>query len=146
MRRLALVAAPLLMLANAAAAENRGAWPSADMLARQFERIAFSSEYGGTHRLGRLIRWTGPIRIRLTGHLLDGFRVEVERQLVELRELSGLSIEIVSDTAEGLPPAMTVEFSTSRGGTTFEPSAPCRTLIWDTAYLIRRVHIYITPY
>src|SRR5581483_9806228 len=120
-RLLALLAAPWLAAASLlpaepAAGENRSGWPSAETLARQFERIAFTSEFGGQSRAGRLIRWVDPIRVRLTGHVPDRFRVEVERQLAELRELSGLSIEIAREGGEGLPPPMTVEFSTSRGG------------------------------
>ena len=146
MRGLALLAAPLLVLAGGALAESRSAWPSREVLARQFERIAFTSEFGGQNRAGRLIRWNGPVRVRLTGHMPDRFRAEVERQLAELRMLSGLTIEIASEGAEGLPPALTVEFSSSRGGTTFDPEAPCRTLIWETGYVINKVQIYITPY
>jgi len=149
MRTLGLFAAPLLFSLAAAAplhAQSRSAWPSSDMLARQFERIAFSSEFGGQYRLGRLIRWQGAIRVRLAGHYPDRFKVEVERQLAELRALSGLSIELAQASGEAAPPQMTVEFSTSRGGTTFDPEAPCRTLIWETNYVIRRVQIYITPY
>lgn len=148
MRRLALTAAALFVIAGGAQGQtkSRAAWPSADVLARQFERIAFTSEFGGEYRAGRLIRWQGPIRVRLAGHFPDRFKVEVERQLAELRQLSGLSIEIAEGGSEGVAPQMTVEFSTSRGGTTFDPQAPCRTLIWETSFVIRKVQIYITPY
>ena len=148
MRALGLIAAPFLVFLAAAApapAQSR-AWPTADTLARQFERIAFSSEFGGEYRAGRLIRWQGPIRVRLAGHYPDRFKVEVERQIAELRQLSGLAIELAPAGGEASPAQMTVEFSTSRGGTTFDPEAPCRTLIWETAFVIRRVQIYITPY
>src|SRR5690349_23042147 len=125
MRGLALAAVSMLLLAGPAEAESRVAWPSAEIMARQFERIAFSSEYGGQYRTGMLVRWDGPIRVRITGHVPDRFRVEVERQLAELRQLSGLSIELAEASGEALPAPMTVEFSNSRGGTTFEPDAPC---------------------
>jgi len=148
MRPLALTAAALFVIAGGAQGQtqSRAAWPSADVLARQFERIAFTSEFGGEYRTGRLIRWQGPIRVRLAGHFPDRFKVEVERQLAELRQLSGLSIDIAEGGSEGTAPQMTVEFSNSRGGTTFDPEAPCRTLIWETGYVIRKVQIYITPY
>ena len=148
MRALALAAVPMLLLGAAApaAAESKQRWPAPEILARQFERIAFTSEYGGEARAGRLIRWQGPIRVRITGHFPDRFRAEVERQLAELRQLSGLAIDIAEAAGEAQPAPMTIEFSTSRGGTTFEPDAPCRTLIWETGYVIRRVQIYITPY
>ena len=146
--RAALLALPMLALAGGAGAETRArtAWPSQEVLARQFERLAFSSEFGGEYRAGRLIRWQSPLRVRITGHYPDRFRLEVERQLAELRQLSGLEIEVVSGGAESAPAAMTIEFSQSRGGTTFDPEAPCRTLIWETAYIIRRVQIFIAPY
>jgi hypothetical protein len=150
MRRLALLAVPMLVLGGGAdsqtAAQSRSAWPAPEVLARQFERIAFSSEFGGEYRAGRLIRWQGPLRVRLNGHYPDRFRAEVERQLNELRQLSGIDIEIVAGTSEGASPPMTIEFSSSRGGTSFDPEAPCRTLIWETAYVIRRVQIFIAPY
>lgn len=151
MRHLARIALPILALAAAgtAAAEapvqGRG-WPSPEVLARQFERIAFSSEFGGQYRAGRMIRWDGPITVRITGHAPDRFRVEVERQLAELRQLSGLAIDFAPDGAEGAAPSMTIEFSQSRGGTNFDPNAPCRTLIWESGFVIRRVQVYITPY
>lgn len=149
MLRTARLALPFLALAAAggdASAQTRSAWPSADVLARQFERIAFSSEFGGQYRAGRLIRWEGPITVRITGHAPDRFRTEVERQLAELRQLSGLAIDFAAGAAEGAAPAMSIEFSASRGGTNFDPNAPCRTLIWETEFVIRRVQVYITPY
>lgn len=146
MLRLALLAASMLVLAGGALSETRSPWPAREVLARQFERIAFTSEFGGENRAGRLIRWSGPIRVRLSGHMPDRFRAEVERQLGELRELSGLAIAIAGEGSEGLPASMTVEFSNSRGGTAFDPDAPCRTLIWETDHVIHRVQIYIAPY
>ncbi len=148
MRALAMAAVPFLLLGAAAPAAGQAKvrWPAPEILARQFERIAFSSEFGGEYRSGRLIRWQGPIRVRIAGHFPDRFRVEVERQLAELRRNSGLAIDIAEATGEAQPPQMTLEFSTSRGGTSFDPEAPCRTLIWETGYVIRRVQIYIAPY
>jgi hypothetical protein len=135
-----------LAVAAPAHAQSRTAWPSADTLARQFERIAFSSEFGGEYRAGRLIRWQAPIRVRLAGHYPDRFKTEVERQLADLRQHSGLAIELTAANGEAAPAQLTVEFSHSRGGTSFDPEAPCRTLIWETAFIIRRVQIYIAPY
>ena len=63
-----------------ARAETRAGWPANELLVRQFERIAFSSEFGGPHRHGRMIRWQGPIVVRLTGTVAAGFRAEVETQ------------------------------------------------------------------
>ena len=149
MLRAARLALPFLTFAAAgggAIAESRGAWPSPDMLARQFDRIAFTSEFGGQYRAGKLIRWEGPVTVRITGHAPDRFRTEVERQMAELRQLSGLAIDFAPEAAEGNAPSMVIEFSTSRGGTKFDPNAPCRTLIWETEFVIRRVQIYITPY
>jgi hypothetical protein len=124
---------------------ERRTWPSPNLLARQFERIAFSSEFGGQYRAGRLIRWDGPITVRITGHAPDRFRAEVERQIAELRQLSGLSIDFAAEGGESTP-TMIVEFSQSRGATNFDPNAPCRTLIWESGFVIRKVQIYITPY
>lgn len=144
--RLAFLALPLIAAAAGAAAETRPAWPAQGALARQFERIAFSSEFGGQYRAGRLIRWQGPIRIRLAGQEPERFRAEIERQVAELGQLSGLEITIGDGAADGPPAGMTIEFSTSRGGTAFDPDAPCRTLIWESGFVIRRVQIYIAPH
>ena len=87
MLRLARIAFALLAFCAAdAMAQSRNGWPSPAMLARQFERVAFTSEFGGQYRAGRLIRWEGPITVRITGHVPDRFRTEVERQLAELRQ------------------------------------------------------------
>lgn len=144
--RLAFLALPLIAAAADAAAETRPAWPAQDVLARQFERIAFSSEFGGQYRAGRLIRWQGPVRVRLVGQFPDRFRVEIERQVAELRLLSGLEFTFGEGAADGPPAGMTIEFSASRGGTAFDPDAPCRTLIWESGFVIRRVQIYIAPW
>ena len=144
--RLAFLALPLIAFAAGdVLAETRPAWPSPAALARQFERIAFSSEFGGQYRAGRLIRWQGPIRVRLAGLEPERFRAEIERQVAELAQLSGLEISFGESAADGPPAGMTIEFSASRGGTGFDPEAPCRTLIWESAFVIKRVQIYITP-
>lgn len=145
--RTALLALPLVLASAAGtAAENRNGWPSQAELARQFERIAFSSEFGGQYRAGRLIRWTGAVPIRLKGHVLHRFRTEVERHVAQLRRASGLDLVVTAAAEEGPPRGITIEFSTSRGGTSFDPEAPCRTVMWDSAFAIERVQIYITPY
>ena len=150
--RLASVAVPFVAAALAAGcavdavAENRVVWPSHATLARQFDRIAFSSEFGGQYRKGRLIRWQGPIRVRLVGANTERFRPEVEQQLAELRQLSGLEITIGDGGSDALPAGMTIEFSNSRGGTSFDPEAPCRTLIWESGFVIKRVQIFIAPH
>jgi hypothetical protein len=145
MHRLALLLLPLLLLCSPAQGEGRGAWPRPELLARQFDRIAFSSEHGGHYRAGRLIRWQGPVRVRLAGATSPQIRDEVERQLAQLRHHSGLVIEIVADAAPEAAPGIRVEFSFSRGGTTFEPEAPCRTLIWEQNFVIERALVYISP-
>lgn len=146
--RIVLGAAAALYLAFAAAfagpaaAQNRPAPPSAELLARQFERIAFSSEYGGAHRAGRLIRWREPIVVAILGDDTGAFRAEVEGQLAELRALTRHPIDFQRGEA---PASLVIEFSTSRGATTFEPGAPCRTVMWDRDFAIYRARIYITP-
>ncbi len=142
----ALAGAILLLLAQPPA---RPSWaqplPSAETLLRQFETVAFNSEFGGSHRAGRLIRWQGPIVIQLSGRNSAAYRPEVEVQLAELRQLSGLVIELPEFPNAERPANFRIEFSQSRGGTTFDPSAPCRTLIYDKNFVIQRVDIYIAP-
>jgi hypothetical protein len=144
-RRRSCAIAAAVAFALAASAAQAQPMPSAETLARQFEAVAFSSEFGGAHRGGRLIRWQGPIVVRISGRNSAAYRPEVEVQLAELRRLSGLAIELPEFPTTERPANFEIEFSRSRGGTTFDPGAPCRTLIYDRNFVIQRVTVFITP-
>jgi len=118
--------------------------PSVDVLVRQFDNIAFSSEYHGEHRRGRLIKWTGPIRIRILGTYAERFRPEVQAQVDRLVALSGLSIQIV-DGAAAQRANLDLNFSPRGHYWSFEPEAPCRTIFFDRSYAIQRVEVFISP-
>lgn len=145
--RTGLFIASLLLLAvgTAAAQQHRSVMPAEETLARQFEAIAFSNEFGGAYRRGRIVRWDGPIRVRLEGRNPHRYRDEVQAQLDELARLSGLSIELVTWASIYNPPNMVISFSNRRGARTLDPDAPCLTLIYDRGYVIRRVEIHISP-
>ncbi|MGE0735095.1 MAG: DUF2927 domain-containing protein [Alphaproteobacteria bacterium] len=118
--------------------------PSVDVLVRQFENIAFSAEYLGEHRRGRLIKWTGPIRIRILGSYAQRFRPEVQAQIDLLVALSGLSIQIV-DGAATQRANVDINFSPRGRYWSLEPEAPCRTIFFDRSYAIERVEVFINP-
>ncbi len=115
------------------------------LLIRQFEAIAFSAEFGGKHRRGRIVKWDGPIRVRVRGYNAIKYVAEVQAQLRELSRLSGLTIELVNWSNAAAPPNLDINFTTTAGSSRFDPSAPCRTLFHDRAFVIQRVEIYIAP-
>lgn len=118
--------------------------PSVDILVRQFENIAFSAEYLGEHRRGRIVKWTGPIRIRILGGYAERFRPEVQAHIDRLIALSGLSIQIVGGTAAARA-NLDLHFTSVRHYWTFEPDAPCRTIFFDHSFAIQRVEVFISP-
>ncbi len=65
-------------------------------LLRQFEQLAFYTEFGGPQRQGRLVKWDRPILVTLTGPGAAKFHTEIEAQIEELRRLSGLFIQFVA--------------------------------------------------
>lgn len=124
----------------------RSEMPPATLLERQFEKIAFSAEYGGVHRRGRIVKWIGPIRVRIRGFNSLLYLQEVEAQLRELRMLTGLPIDLVNWSNAGLPPNLDINFTAqpAKAGL-FDPTAPCRTIFHDSGFVIRRVEIFISP-
>jgi hypothetical protein len=139
-----LLAALAILFSATAAPAHAQPMPSLDVLVRQFEAVTFESEFGGAHRAGRLIKWQGPVVIRLRGLTTEQIRREVERHVAELRYLSGLPIEVLAEH-DGRPANVTIDFSNSRGATRFEPGAPCRAVIYDRGFVITRAEIFIAP-
>ncbi len=75
------------------------AMPPLDVLVAQFERIAFSSEFGGNNRRGRIIKWARPIRVRIGGWRSERSRTVVRDVLSRLSALSGLQIDLLEPGA-----------------------------------------------
>lgn len=115
------------------------------LLVKQFEAIAFSAEFGGRHRVGRIVKWDGPIRVRVNGVNAVKYIPELQAQLRELARLSGLTIELVNWSNAAAPPNVDIHFVATARTSQFDPSAPCRTLFHDRNYVIQRVEIYIAP-
>ncbi len=118
--------------------------PSPTLLARQFETIAFSSEFAGAHRRDRLVKWQEPVVVRLRGANPEWYRDEVEAQLAELRRLSGLAMTIVAANDLNRPANLTIQFSHALGDKRFDRNAHCLTVITDRAFVIRRAEVHIT--
>lgn len=76
---------------SAQAATQPGPTPEAIAYHRE---IAGSSEYGATHQL---LHWRSPLRIQIRGSPTPADRAELDRIIAELRELTGLEIDVVSD-------------------------------------------------
>ncbi len=141
---IALAALAAALLAAPAAAQNGVQMPTQDLLVRQFQAIAFSNEYGGEQRFGRLVRWAQPIRVGVTGVNAAAFMPEVNRHLAALRRLVGVPIEVVSDWQVWARPNLEVVFT----GGPINPAAACRTEFLDTnfaatGYTITRVKVVI---
>ncbi len=136
--------APFMLSPALAAAQTM---PSATVLLRQFEAVAFTSEYGGAHRRGRLVKWLEPVVVRLRGVNAESYRGEVEVQLSELRRLSGLEMTIVAANDLNRPANLNIQFSRSLGDKRFERDAHCLTVVTERGFVIRRaeVHIAIEP-
>lgn len=115
------------------------AMPPLDVLVAQFERIAFSNEYGGQHRLGRIVKWQRPVRIRIRGRNAHRYRHEVAEMVTQLRRLSGLNMELLERRDQ---PGVNfeIEFVDSRP----PGKALCETIFRLKYFAIVRVHIFIT--
>ncbi len=133
----------LLLLAVFPAASAAAQMPPIEDLLGQFERIAFASEFGGQARKGRLIKWTGPIRARITGPGAARFRAEVEQQFVELRRLSGLDIRFLPDRSVAGAANMEIVFVNDGARRAANGRAPCVTHLDVQGFALRSARIYI---
>lgn len=144
-RRLAALVAivvPALLPGGAATADES---PDFDRLVRQFEVVAFGSEFGGLHREGRIVKWAGPIRVRIRGFDADRYRDEVRDHLRDLERLTGLEIRLITWSSGMVPPDIDVNFVSARGMHPQDPLAPCLTRAADTHFILRRAEIFIAP-
>jgi len=66
-------------------------------LINQFHQVAFTGEYDGMHPRGRIIKWTGPLRLHITGIGSSTYFDEVERFAGTLAQLTGTRIQLVND-------------------------------------------------
>lgn len=115
------------------------AMPPLDVLVAQFERIAFSNEFGGQHRRGRIVKWQRPVRIGVRGRDARRYRHEVAKMVAQLRRLSGLDIVLLERRNQpGLN--FEIEFVDNRP----PGKALCETTFRLKRFVIVRVHIFIT--
>lgn len=66
-------------------------------LINQFHQVAFTGEYDGRRPRGRIIKWTGPLRLHITGIGSSTYFDEVERFAGTLARLTGTRIQLVND-------------------------------------------------
>lgn len=66
--------------------------PPLSLLVEQFNRVALKSETGGRDRHGRIIKWNGPIRVKLSGVTSGPIRDEVISMLHWLSALTGVQM------------------------------------------------------
>lgn len=144
-----VIAALSFLTSGSSLARDRAAWmPPFDVLMRQFETIAFRSEFGGAHRRGRLIKWTGPITVRLSGADAERYAPEVSAQLEQLARLSGLSIRLVGGSGLLQDANMVIHFVAGPQGVGrgIDRDAACTTTVYDREFAITRVEITITAH
>lgn len=82
---------------------------TADRLAAQFSRVAFGDEYDPKRRIGRIRKWTGPVRIALRGAWASRYRATARDHAVALAKLTGLSVDVLPPGAAGAN--LTVHFA-----------------------------------
>lgn len=122
-----------------AMAQNGAQMPTQDLLVRQFQAIAFSNEHGGAHRFGRLIRWTDPIQVEVSGPNASAYMPEVNRHLAKLRGLTALPIEVIGAWAPWKRANLEIVFTTGA----YDAQAACRTEIRDRNYRIVHARVFI---
>jgi len=148
--RVALVASAVAALFVAPAAAQQPpnpyhppltqAMPPLDVLVAQFERIAFSSEFGGNNRRGRIIKWARPIRVRIGGWRSERSRTAVRDVLSRLSALSGLQIDLLEPGASSVA-NLTILFRDK----SIPGQALCNTFIDKYPnFIITKVRIVIT--
>lgn len=74
---------------------------TADRLIAHFEAVVLSDQYEPTRDLGRVRKWTGPIRIALRGGEVPRFRAIVRGYAAELAALTRLRIEVLEQPEAG---------------------------------------------
>jgi hypothetical protein len=117
--------------------------PLAEMMA-QYRAIAFGGEMGPGRYRDRVIKWVGPVVIRLRGHGARRYRREVMRHLHVLARLTGLSFTV-------LPPGsrmranMTVTFVYNGGRGPADRERACESWAYNTPdYVIYRAEVRIS--
>ena len=75
---------------------GRDAMPDAGLLLSHFEAVAFTDQYDPKRDVGRVRKWTGPIRIALHGAEAPRFGAVIRRYAVELAGLTQLSIDVLA--------------------------------------------------
>lgn len=117
--------------------------PPLDVLVSQFEHIAFSNEFGGEHRRGRIVKWITPIRVAIRGSNADAYEGDVLAMIAQLKRLTGLDIALA-----GWLEAGAINFEIEFGGTIpaklRATGAACATYIDDQNFAITRVRIVIS--
>jgi len=117
--------------------------PSVDVLLHQFERIGFHNEFGGQHRDGRLMKWSGPLRVRLKGAGAERYREEIEAHFETLRRLTRLDISIV-EWWWPWEANVEIEFTTWSAEMRWRGVAPCRAEVYDRGFVLASARIVIS--
>lgn len=141
MRRPALVLLALVV-AFAATAARAAEVPDRETLARQFQTIAFSAEFGESGRRGHLVKWIEPIRIALAGIDRRYYPLINERILL-LTELSGQLIGYADPPGEA---NLRIRFvSREQVRRVSGQDAPCATRAITRGGVIVHAQILIAP-
>jgi len=143
--RLALfVLLPFLMVMFVAPHGHAGSSKDTDynrLLFTLFHKTAFYSEFGGSHRKGRIVKWTQPIKAQIFGPNAALYREEVAKHLKVLHHLSGVPIEILPDFAEGAN--LRIHLLSSQAISQIKPGADCYAELHDKNYQVVHADVYI---
>lgn len=142
----ALAACLALGLSGSAAAQTpytHSTPPLAEMMA-QYRAIAFGGEMGAGRYRDRIIKWTGPVVIRLRGPGAERYRGEVMNHLHVLARLTGLPITVLPP-GSAMGANLTVTFIHNGGRGPDDPERACETWVYNTPdYVIYRAKVTIS--
>lgn len=110
-----LMLAPVLAGPAAAQSRQRQIPPLAELVG-QYRRVALSAEFGGAYRRGRIIKWNGPIVVRLRGDNVRRYTGEVVRHFTLLAKLTGLRFRVLGPGAPARVPANMIITFIDNGG------------------------------
>ncbi len=114
-----------------------------DRNVRLFDELTFGGPYDSDLTHGKMIvKWDGPIRVKLVGEGAAKFTAEVTRQLNKISKLTGLSIRL-----EDAPTGETnylVQFSAEEGFSLRKDFVPCSARIVPKGGVIKKVRIKIS--
>ncbi len=114
-----------------------------ERLGRFFDELAFGGPYDSdVERSNRIVRWTRPVRVKLSGVRSEQYRPVVEARLQKVAALTGVSVRMLA--AEESAANYEVEFVADEGFTVRNDFVPCLVTLSGDDPVIERAKIKIS--